>query len=98
MVYEEPINQTGFIETMQYANRVTGELFGTGILIVLYVSTFLFLRNRGEHAAVAAIVAGYATVMLATFLLVVSVINSKQFFVAVALLTMSVIWRYVQKG
>jgi uncharacterized membrane protein (DUF485 family) len=43
--YEEPVNISGFVELMQWSDRVTGYMYGLGIVIMVFMISFILLKS-----------------------------------------------------
>ena len=90
MVYPNPQNLTGMLGMMQYANEITENTWGIGILSAIFLIILLVsYRSEKRHSFASA---SYITAILAVFFRIGSLITDQQFFVFVALCGLSVIW------
>lgn len=98
MTYAEPANMTGIIDMFTYANSVSDNIFGVGILISLYLIVFGYLNMKNTPAPDCAAVAGYFTAVVAIFVFLMGLVNSWHLFIAIIVCTLSVIWAYTSKS
>ena len=97
MTYPEPTNLTGLNDLFIYANTVTNNVFGIGILISLYMIILIFLKMNGDEIFDCANTAGFITSMAAIFLFLGGIIRDWQMFITFAITIISVILSYGQK-
>lgn len=97
MTFAEPVNMTNLVDVFTYANTVSGNYFGMGILVALYVIVFINLNLKGEEPQNALTVAGWITSLAGVFLFLMNLIDSLQFFITLCGLIIPMIWSYFDK-
>lgn len=69
--YPNP-NVTGYVELLQYTNTVTNNLFGLGLLLMIFIVSFLSLKIYTTERAFAT--ASFITAMSSYFLAILGLI------------------------
>lgn len=99
MAYQNISGITGIGGVFDYANSVTDNIYGIGILISLYIIIFSYLKvNRQEDAPNCASVAGFVTSLAAIFLFLMGIVTGTALFTTIMVTVLSVIWAYFHKG
>lgn len=95
--YPMPENMTDLVEIFQYADEVTGNYFGAGIIFTLYVIIVLYMHFRGNDIEDCFIVASYITGVTSVFFFIMGLISTSQMFLVIALCVVAAIWSYFNK-
>lgn len=90
--YKLPANQTDITSMFQYANEVSGNIFGVGILITFYLIVVSYLILKGNRAEDSITVAGFSSTIMAVLIFFMGLISEAQMAVAIILSIISVIW------
>jgi len=98
MTYTTPVNATSLSEIFKYANYATGNIFGVGILITLFISIAGYLIMKREHVADSFTVAGFVTTISAVFLFLGGYIVDWHLFMSIMVLVLSALWSYLSKS
>jgi predicted cation transporter len=80
-------NMSGIPDLFTTSNQLTGGMFGTVILVVLWVMVFMQLKNYSSKAA--ALAASFITTLVAVMLFLMSMISSQVLVVCVVLTAIS---------
>jgi hypothetical protein len=96
--YAEPQNMTGIMDIFEYANSVSDNIFGVGIVITLYAVVFGWLILRGEEAPDCAIVAGFITSIASVFIYIGGLISGWHLFMVFMLTILPALWAYYRKS
>lgn len=94
MTYAEPVNMTGIVDIFEYANSVSSNTFGVGIIIALYLIIFISLKLKGEQTSNCFIVAGFITVIPSIFFLLLGLINGWHLFITISMIVIPVLWQH----
>lgn len=97
-LYPEPANMTGVWDIFEYANQVTGSIFGIGIVVTFYITIFGYLKLKGELTTDCAMVAGFMSSIVAIFLFLGSLIEPNHLFICILLFALSALWGYFHKS
>ena len=97
MAFAEPVNMTNLVDVFTYANSVSDNYYGIGVLISLYLIIFIYMNSRGEDAPNALVVAGFITSISGVFMFLMSLINSYQLFITFCTLIVPLLWAYYDK-
>jgi hypothetical protein len=101
MTYPEPTNiSDGILGMMQYANRsdVSGMYFGMLVLLLVYISLFLYLINKGYESSDSLTASGFFTAFLAVLLNLGNVITDKTMYFAILGLIIPAFWLFIKKS
>lgn len=90
MPFEYP-NATDFVGLMNYNNSVSNQMFGNGILIMIFMIMFITLMGLIGGPKKAFVVASWVTFMLSVPLAAIGVVNSAYPIVLVALGCISIL-------
>ena len=87
--FPEP-NITGFVQAMDYANSVTNNAFGIGIIISFWIISFLIFAKRGgeENAFIAA---NFITLVIAMLMRAMEAIGDQAVVILLILTGLSVL-------
>ena len=97
MTYTEPENMTGLVDIFNYANTVSNNIFGIGLIISLYVIVFMFLRGRGTETSNCMISAGFISVWAAIILFMMGTIDNYHLFITIFVFVISLLYGYLSK-
>lgn len=98
MTYAEPANMTGIVDIFQYANTVSGNVFGVGILVSLYLIIAIYLKNNGENLPDALMVAGLITSIVGVLIRLMELINNWHLAMIVIIFALCGVWSYFNKS
>ena len=98
MTYASPENMTGIYDMFEYANDVSENIFGAGLLISLYLVIFLWLKGRGDETADCAAVSGFITSIAAVLLFLWEMIGGRHLFIVFAVYVLSMLWAFFNKS
>ena len=94
MVYATPTNITGFIEMFRYTNEVSGNIFGTGILLSLFLISFMYLKMNGERLQPSIMASGFLTSFVAIILFLMGIVEGYAMFLCFIITVIGAIWQY----
>ena len=97
MTYPNPTNLTDIGSLLGYANTVTGNFFGVGIVVALYMIVFLNVKLRGERTPDSFVLAGYISLIPAMILFFMGLFTNAQFFTVLALFIIPIAWSWVAR-
>ena len=97
MTYPNPTNLTDIGSLLTYANTVTGNFFGVGIVVALYMIVFLNVKLRGERTPDSFVLAGYISLIPAMILFFMGLFTNAQFFTVLALFIIPIAWSWVAR-
>lgn len=98
MTFISPENITGIDGIFVYANTVSNNVFGIGILLSLFLIIMFYAKNNGESLPDSMTAAGFVSCIVGVLLLVIGVINSWHFFICVSVTVLSALWSYINKS
>lgn len=81
MTYPSPVNATRISQLLQYTNEVTNNWFGNLVILAIFVIVFLAMLNRPVKEAFAA--ASFITLLLASFLYLMQILNELVLFICI---------------
>ena len=99
MAFPEPSNLTRVDEFLRYTNMVSDNLFGTLVLIVIYIISLVMFSKWGMKTSFA--VSSYIAAILAVFFKLLGIINELALIIAiivVAIATVSLFIRLLTRG
>lgn len=89
MVFPAPNITEGFVSLFQYANIVTGGIFGIGILVIIFFVTYLNISYAENTKAFA--VASWVTMLSAIFLRLMNIIPTFVLYLCIFIAIISII-------
>jgi hypothetical protein len=92
-----PENVTSIQEMFVYANTVSGDFFGVGVLIALYIIVFGYLRSKNSETSSCFVVAGFITSFAAIFFFLLGLIENWHLYICIFSLVAALIWSYLSK-
>lgn len=98
MVYPNPENITNIMGMFEYANSVSGSVFGVGILVSLYLIIVMFLSGRGENFPDSAAVAGYITTITGIIIYLGGLIDPRPLFFIITIGVLSIVWAFISRS
>lgn len=98
MSYKEIANMTGLNDIFIYANNVSDNIFGNGILVSVFFIVILYLKGKGESTGDSIVVASFFMATIAMFLFFLSLIEQSSLIIAVVIMAVSVLFGYLGKG
>lgn len=96
-IYPTPANLSGVTGIMEYANTVTGNMYGYMILISTFIAGFLWLINKGYDPAESAASVSFITVLMGVFLVLAGIIDKNVMYISVSMMVISTAWLYLSK-
>lgn len=98
MTYTQAENMTGIYDIFVYANNVTGNIFGTGVLVAMYVVIFAYLHARGEEYGDCMMVSGFITAIAGIMLFLAGLVVDKHLYIIIMLCVLPALWNYFRKS
>ena len=90
-----PENLSGLGGLVSYANTLTEGFFGTGILIVIAIISFISAKNYSPDKAAG--FAGFFSLMVAILLRFMNLINDGVLYITIVLFVGTMIWIYLTR-
>lgn len=89
-----PINDTGLIQMMIYANQNSDGIYGIGVLAALYIIIFINLKVKGAETTEAFFAGAFIAGIMGVMFFMITLISSKQLFIMVVLMIIPLLWSY----
>lgn len=96
MPFDAPTNVTNFVTWMQYNNTVTDNMFGIGILVMLFIVVFIAFKQYETEQAFAS--ACFISLIASIMLRVVGLVGSNVVLVFVILSAISAVLLYLKSS
>lgn len=97
MTYPNPTNLTDIGTLLTYANTVTDNYFGVGLIVALYMIVFLNIKLRGERTQDSLVLASWISFIPSMILFFMGLINSGQLVIVICLFLISFAWSWVSR-
>jgi len=91
-------NQTDFVDVMEYANVVSDNVYGFGILIALFVIILLHLKMNGDDFPSCIAVSGFITSIAAVFLFLLGIVDSSHLFLCIFVAVIGIVWTFINNS
>jgi len=98
MTYPNPTNITGIVEMFRYTNTVSGGIFGSGILLSIYMIVLLYLKNKRGKLPSAMIAAGFITTMASIMFFFMGIVEPFHMFLCILMTAIAVIWQIMSSA
>ena len=93
MAWTFPIpNVTGYVDLFTYSNEVTNNMFGLGILMIIFVVSFVVSKNLPTEKAFS--MACFTTTMTSYFLAILQLVSGEIILIMTLLTALSVFFLY----
>jgi len=97
MVYAQPLNISGIDGMFSYANSVTNNYFGMGIVISLFIIIFFHLKARDGDTSESIVASGYITSIFAVLCFFLNIISGKIMLIIIAFTAIGTLWNLFTK-
>ena len=94
MVFPMP-NATGIMDVLSYANTVTNDIFWSLIVLAVFITTYMTLKNWPTPQALAG--AGFLTFIISLFVWLMSLVSDWVFMLSIAVMVGTTALLFVEK-